>query len=207
MRNRPTLPREVRCRAEIRALQPRLAAVFEDLVRDPARQFPKLDNRDAVTALRVWFCKYRSLSQVADFSNLETLVIAGYPGADFAPLAGLTGLRYLRILDFPKVRDLSPLAELPRLQTLRLATPPYWDSAGRALEVQSLAPLALIPELQHVELFGVRPPDQSLAPLETARALMTLRVSKYPKDEVARYRAETGQSDAFAPAPGIAGWD
>ena len=181
--------------------------MIEDLVRDPAKQFPDLGRPEAVTALRVWFCKYRSLSPVADLPNLQTLVVAGYPDADLTPFAGLTNLRYLRLLDFPKVRDLSPLVELTNLRTLRLATLPSWDSSGRVLEVASLAPLSRLPRLQHLELFGVRPPDKSLVPLEASPTLRTLRVSKYPQTEVVRYRAATGQSGAFAPAPGVADWD
>jgi hypothetical protein len=180
--------------------------VIEDFVRDPAKQFPELGQPEGVTALRVWFCKYRSLASVADLPNLETLVVAGYPDADLTPVAGLTGLRYLHLLDFPKVRDLSPLAELTNLQTLRLATLPSWDSFGRVLEVASLAPLAGLQQLQHLELFGVRPPDKSLVPLEASPALRTVRISKYPRTEVARYRAATGRSDAFAPDTGVADW-
>lgn len=181
--------------------------MFENLVRDPARRFPELDNPEAVVALRVWFCKYRSLNEIAALSNLDTLIIAGYPDADFTPLAVLTRLRYLQVLDFAKVRDLSPLSRLLHLQTLRLATPPSWDSSGKALEVESLAPLAELPQLEHLELFGVRPPDRSLTPLEAAPALRTLRVSKYPQAEVTRYRDATGHADSFAPSPGVADWD
>lgn len=180
---------------------------IQDLVRDPARQFPDLPDPEAVTALRVWFCKYRTLGPVAAFTNLRTLVVAGYPDPDFVPLAGLRGLEYLSVLDFAKVSDLSPLADLDHLRVLRLHSPPSWDSSGKVIEVQSLEPLAQLPQLEHLELFGVRPSDKSLAPLEAAPRLRTVRVSKFPMPEVARFRAATGVTDPFAPPPPVSEWD
>lgn len=53
----------------------------------------------------------------------------------------------------------------------------------------------------------VRPPDKPLRDLEDAPALASVRVSKFPKAEVARFRQATGLIDAFAPAPGIADWN
>lgn len=174
----------------------------QDLMRDPAKEFPQLPDPGAVTALRIWFCKYRTLRPLSEMSNLQTLVVAGYPDSDFDALSGLTELRYLSVLDFAKVTDLSPLAGLDQLQTLRLHSPPSWDAAGKVIEVASLAPLAGLPRLEHLELFGVRTPDASLAALESAPALKTVRLSKFPKAEVARYRAATGVGESFAPEPG-----
>jgi hypothetical protein len=186
---------------------PRVTVVIEDLVRDPSRQFPSLPNPEMVTALRVWFCKYRTLVQIADLTNLRTLVIAGYPDRDFGPLAHLRNLQYISVLDFGSVNDLTPLSELQDLRTLRLHSPPSWDSSGKVIEVPSLASIARLPRLQHLELFGVRPPDKSLADLEGASALQTVRVSKYPKAEVARYESTTGVHNPFAPSPPIPDWN
>lgn len=178
----------------------------EDLLRDPAKEFPRLPDPDAVTALRVWFCKYRTLRPLAGLRHLRTLVIAGYPDPDFDAISGLAELQYLSVLDFAKVTDLSPLAHLTELRTLRLHSPPSWDSSGKVIEVQSLAPLAELPRLEHLELFGVRPADGSLAALEPSRALKTVRVSNFPKAEVGRYRAAVHVSDSFAPPP-TPDWD
>lgn len=122
-------------------------------------------------------------------------------------LSELRRLEYLSVLDFAKVADLSPLADLNQLRVLRLHSPPSWDSSGRVIEVQSLAPLARLPRLEHLELFGVRPTDKSLAPLEAAPRLRTLRVSKYPKSEVARYRSAVAVTDEFAPLLPVPEWD
>ena len=181
--------------------------VFRNLVRDKAKAMPSDPEGAKVTALRVWHCHYVSLAPVVQYPNLTTLVVATYPDADLEPIASLEGLEFLSLLHLPGVTDLAPLAHLTRLRTVRLATLPSWDSSGKVTEVDSLRPLALLPELTHLELFGVRPASKSLGDLEDAPGLMSVRVSKYPKAEVTRFRGVTGVTDAFAPSPGVADWN
>ena len=69
------------------------------------------------------------------------------------------------------------------------------------MEVESLRPLAALPNLRHLELYGVRPGDGSLRALETCTALESVRVSKYEAGEVERFRNVSGASDASAPEP------
>lgn len=133
-------------------------------------------------------------------------MIGTYPDADLEPIAFLKGLQYLGVVHLPGITDLGPLAQLTRLRTVRLATLPSWDSSGNVTEVNSLRPLALLPELTHLELLGVRPASETLRDLEDAAGLVSLRVSKYPKEEVARFREVTGVTNAFAPSPGVADW-
>jgi hypothetical protein len=180
--------------------------VIESLVRDPSKQFPALAEPESVRALRIWFCKYQTLLPVADLTNLRTLVIAGYPDRDLTPVAALRHLEYLSLVDFAKVTDLAPLVDLTALRTLRLHSPPSWDSSGKVIVVDSLAPIAQLPYLEHLELFGVCPAKRSLADLESAPSLRTVRVSKYPKSEVGRYESTTGVDNAFAPAPPVPDW-
>lgn len=175
-------------------------------MRDPAKEFPSLAAPAAVTALRIWFCKYRTLRPMADLTSLQTLVIAGYPDPDFTPLRTLTHLAYVSVLDFARVTDLTPLAGLHSVRTLRLHSPPSWDASGRVIEVDSLAPIADLPRLEHLELFGVRPSSGSLAELEAAPSLRTVPVSRYSTSEVARYRRATGVASNFAPAPPVPDW-
>jgi hypothetical protein len=137
---------------------------------------------------------------------LETLVVATYPEADLSPVTHLTRLRYLSIVHLPKVSDLAPLAHLESLTTVRLATLPSWDTSGRTTVVDSLEPLAALPNLQHLELFGVLPKDGLLRELEGSNSLRTVRVSKFPSDETTRFYRATGYSDAFAPQPGVEDW-
>lgn len=176
-------------------------------MRDKANSMPRDPDGAGVTALRVWHCNYASLAPLAQYPNLTMLVVATYPDMDLEPVASLGDLQYLSLLHLPGVTDLAPLARLPHLRTVRLSTLPSWDSSGKVTEVASLAPLALLPELAHLELFGVRPASKSLQDLENAVSLTSVRVSKYPKAEVTRYRSVTGVSDAFAPSPGIADWN
>jgi hypothetical protein len=162
-----------------------------DFMRDPASRFPQIESPEQIKKLRVWHCKYKSLKDIAGFSNLDELVIASYPDSGFEPLKRLKHLRYLTVVHAPKVHSLAPLAELEQLEVLSIATSPSWDASGRVLEVDSLEPLAKLPKLKHLELFGVCPHDRSLRDLERCPALQSLRVSQYSEAEVRRFRTET----------------
>lgn len=184
-----------------------LTGVLRDLMRDEARTMPTDDQALSVTALRVWHCRYSSLAPVAQYENLRTLLVATYPDSDLEPVASLAGLEYLRLLHLPHVNDLGPLQRVTNLRTLRLETLPSWDSAGKVTVVDSLRPLARLPKLAHLELFGVRPASESLHDLEGAPGLVSVRVSKYPMAETTRFYTATGVSDAFAPSPGVGDWN
>ena len=160
-----------------------------------------------ITALRVWHCNYTSLGPLAQYPNLNTLVVGSYPDTDLEPIASLVFLEYLSILHMPYVTDLGPLARLTNLRTVRLSTLPSWDSSGKVTEVDSLRPLASLPALKYLELFDVRPTSKSLHELESAPGLTSVRVSKYPKAEVIRFREVANVTDAYAPSPGIVDWD
>ncbi|MDQ1722981.1 MAG: hypothetical protein QOG52_9 [Frankiaceae bacterium] len=176
-----------------------------ELTRDMSPDMPLVGGVTQVEALRIWHCGYRSLSSVSSYINLRTLLVATYPDADLDAVAALEQLEYLSLLHIPLVSDLRPLARLRRLRTLRLATLPSWDSGGKVTTVVSLRPLADLPRLEHLELFGVRPADESLGELEAAPNLATVRVSKYPEAEVRRFYAATGTRDDWAPAPDVIG--
>jgi hypothetical protein len=154
----------------------------------------------------VWFCQYRSLRLLGELSNLRVLVVAGYPDSNFASMASLQNLEYLSVLHFPGATDLAALVELRALRTLRLSSLPSWDASGKVLEVDSLAPIAELPLLEHLELFGVRPANASLRDLEGAPALRTVKVSRYPPAEVTRFQSSTRATNDSAPAPPVLGW-
>lgn len=176
-------------------------------MRDKAKTLPLDPDAANVTALRVWHCSYATFAPLAQYRNLRTLVVATYPDSDLDTVAQLGDLEYLSLMHLPSVADLAPLAQLKHLRTVRLSTLPSWDPSGKVTEVDSLRPLASLPRLAHLELFGVRPSDKSLRDLERAPSLASVRVSKYPKAEIARFRQATGLSDAFAPSPGVADWN
>lgn len=175
-------------------------------MRDKARTFPVHPDPAAVTALRLWHCKYESMANLSAFGSLRTLVIASYPDADLAPLRGLSRLEYLSITHMPKVSDLAPLSQLQSLKTISLSTLPSWDASGKRTTVRSLAPLAELPALAHIELFGVLPEDGTLRALENSPSLKTIRVSKYSKSEINRFYKVTQLPDSFAPSPGVHDW-
>ncbi|GLH81499.1 hypothetical protein SSBR45G_64080 [Bradyrhizobium sp. SSBR45G] len=175
--------------------------MFVAFIRDNSSAFPGVDNPESVSALKIWSCSFGSFSFLSSFRNLRELAILAYPDAGFDHLAQCTQLVSLSICHFPNAHDLAPLGRLPNLAALSLATLPSWDSSGKVQTVESLEPLAGIASLQHLELFGVRPRDRSLEPLKSCKNLKSLRCSKYPKRDVARFYAETGCSDAFCPPP------
>jgi hypothetical protein len=168
-----------------------------DLVREKCKVMPALDGR--IRHLRIWHCSYQTLMPVGRLLNLRTLVIATYPDVSLEPLRPLINLRYLSIVHLPRIRDLSPLADLHRLQTLSLATLPSWDSTGRVPEVESLEPIVKLPSLRHLALLGVRTRTKSLAALIASPCLESAKFSKYPHTAVDRFYASTKVSNTHVP--------
>lgn len=172
-----------------------------ELMRDKAKVFPEVIEPRSVETLRVWHCNYRTLEPLSDLANLRGLVVATYPDSTLDVLSGLNELEYLFVLHMPRIDTIAPIAELNRLKVLRLHTLPSWDASGRTAQIESLDGLAELTQLRHLELFGVRPLDGALSALESCPSLESVRVSKYPKAEVERFRKATGLSDSFAPEP------
>jgi len=153
----------------------------------------------AVTSLKVWHCKFKSLVGLKAFRNVERLVVAGYPDSSLEPLLGLSKLRHLELLHFPNAIDLSPLASLVKLEALSLACLPSWDSSGRKHKVLSLSPLSALPKLSSMELLGVVSLDQSLQALAENFSLKSARFSGYPAGAVEQFFQSVGAINAFLP--------
>jgi hypothetical protein len=171
------------------------------LLRDPARSFPPVADPGAVRHATIWHCRYKSLAPLAELHHLEQLVIATFPDDSFEFLGRLEKLRFLRIVHMPKVRDIEPLARLAQLTSLSLSTLRSWDASGKTTAIRSLEPLAAMPALAHLELFGICPPDKSLAPLEKCEYLRTARFSHYPSAEMDRFFKQTMVANQFNPEP------
>jgi hypothetical protein len=171
-----------------------------ELVRDPAQKFPPVINPEQVRSAKIWHCKYESLEQLSAFCNLEELVIATFPDESFEFLGGLEKLRYLRVMHMPKVSDISPLSRLKQLTSLSLSTLPSWDASRKSTTIRSLEPLVTMPELAHLELFGICTPDKSLVALEQCNYLRTARISQYPEAEMNRFYTRTTVLNEFNPA-------
>lgn len=174
---------------------------FLDLMRDKSTTFPEIDNPEEVFALRIWHCKYRSLSKVSHLINLKELAIATLPDDTLEMLVPLKELRFLSILHMPNVSSIEALSNLDGIESLSLSTSPAWDAAGKSTAIESLEPLIKLKNLQHLELFGVLPQDKSLAILSYCRNLKTARFSKYAQEEVENFYKATMVTNQFNPKP------
>jgi hypothetical protein len=170
-----------------------------EFMRDEARQMPLIPDPLSVESLKIWHCKYKTLAPIAACGNLKTLTIASYPDETLNLLGPFRDLKVLHILHLPKIHDLTPLRQLSALVSLSLETSPGWDASGKQTQVLSLEPVASLPQLQHLQLFGVVPRDKSLSALEFCESLVTARFQGYPPAEVARFFNSRQVKNAFAP--------
>jgi hypothetical protein len=108
-------------------------------------------------------------------------------------------LRELRVIHFPGVQSLSPLKHLIQLASLSLESLPSWDASRKQLVVESLSPLAELPSLTHLQLFGVVPPERSLRDLEASSSLKSARFQGYPAAETERFYLAKGVRNASLP--------
>jgi hypothetical protein len=137
-----------------------------EYIRDGRKAFPPEPVDSAARSLKIWHCKFKSLSGLNVLSQLERLVIGTCSDSSLEPIGGLTRLRDSRILHFPRVDDLGPPGNLQSLERPTLEASPGWDSPGKTQPVASLLPLSKLPDLTEPALFGVRPADGSLRDLE-----------------------------------------
>lgn len=170
-----------------------------DFMKDTEKAFPKAENPSEVTGLRIWNCKYKSFKDIAEFENLEELVIASFPDESFEMLKPLRKLRYLSVLHMPNVSSLETLSTLKNVESLSLSTSPSWDSSGKSTIVESLDAIQGMNALKHLELFGVRPANKSLESLYNVKGLRSARFSQYPKKAVDEFYSITGAVNQFNP--------
>lgn len=158
-----------------------------ELIRDNSQVFPPVQNPKTVSSLTVWHCKYKTLAPIQAFVSLRELTIATFPDKSFDLLATLVNLENLRILHFPKVSSLVPLAKLQNLRQVILESLPSWDASTKRLVVESLEPLASLPQLENLQLLGVVPESRSLTALEASKSLRFARFHGYKATELSRF--------------------
>jgi hypothetical protein len=163
-----------------------------DLLWDEDNAFPTGSLPAKVTSLKVWYCKYQTLEALRTFIDLRTLAIASFPDDSFEAIGALKQLESLQVLHFPRVSSLEPLRGLSKLRSLSLESLPSWDSSSKRLVVDSLAPLADLPNLEVLRLLGVVPQNQSLAPLEKSKSLRVARFHGYAASEKERFFQSSG---------------
>jgi|TARA_B110000008_G_C16836368_1_gene510751 hypothetical protein len=172
-----------------------------DFMRDKSKVMPQIESPLEVTSIRIWHCKYESLEQINKCKNIEVLVIASLPAEDFEFLKNFKNLKYLSVVHLPKINDLSPLEAITSLETVSLSTLPSWDSSGKVSVISTLVPLASLPKLKHLELFGVRPENKSPLELTSSKSLVSIRLSKYAKKLEKELYESTGITNDWAPEP------
>jgi hypothetical protein len=177
------------------------ARMHLEFMRDKSKIMPEIESPIEVKSIRIWHCKYESLEQINKCKNLEVLVVASLPEADLEFLNNFKDLKYLSVIHLPKVNDLAPIANLTNLETVSLSTLPSWDSSGKVSVVSSLAPLASLPKLKYLELFGVRPENKSPLDLASSKSLVSIRLSKFSKKLEKELYEQTGLNNDWAPEP------
>ena len=169
-----------------------------DLMRDTSISF-QIEAPDSIHTMRIWHCKYKTFAPISRCINLEVLSIAGFPDETLEILSSLTNLKHLSIVHLPKVSDLAPLASLMALVSLSLSTLPSWDASGKVTIVKSLNPITKLPNLRHLELFGIQSEDKSLSSLYSCTNLVSACFSKYPKKEIDDFFSNTGVENTHNP--------
>jgi hypothetical protein len=172
-----------------------------DLLRESDVALPICPNPGTVKTMRIWHCKYKTFAPLATYVGLQELVIAGFPDESLDVISELADLRYLKIVHLPQVRNVQALIRLQKLESLSLATLPSWDSTSRRTIIVSLESLLELPQLRHIELFGVCPSDGSLSALSHHACLETARFSGYSDSAMRDFFAESGARNEFLPPP------
>lgn len=131
-------------------------------------KFPAIADPWQYTSARIWNSRYSSFAPLAQFENLEELEIFIFPDTDFDAIKGLSRLRILKVIDFPKVIKIDELGNLEKLEEIELATAP---SKTKLQHINSLKPLEKLSHLKLLSLSGIFVDDQSLMPLYSCVAL------------------------------------
>ncbi len=172
-----------------------------EFIRDAAKAMPLVPEAEKLRSLCVWHCKYQTLQPLGAFRSLRVLKIAGVPDNTLEFLRELDRLEWLSIVHLPKVTSLHPIAALRNLQFLELQTLPSWDASNKRTVVESLGPLAELPNLRHVSLLSVVPMDHSLMALNGCRTLQSGKFHGYPAGEAERFLTESSIGNAHIPEP------
>ena len=170
-----------------------------EYMRDKSKDMPIIENPLGIKSMTIWHCNYSSFAQVSKCTNLEQLKVATLPEGDFSFLSKCCRLRFLSITHLPNISNLDALTGLLELETLSLSTLASWDASGKKTIVDTLNPLAKLPKLKYLELFGVVPETVSFESLSVFQNLKSARFSKYPKKIINQFYKQYGVTDNWAP--------
>ena len=139
-----------------------------ELIREKSKHFPIIENPLDYTEIKIWHCRYQSLSRIRAFKNVEDIEIATFPDTSLEFIGKLSKVKSLRIIHLPKVNEISPLSKLKVLETLYLAVLPSWN---KFQHIASLKPLGKLSTLHSLSLHGIFINDNSLQPLHSCSTL------------------------------------
>jgi hypothetical protein len=141
----------------------------------------------------------RSLAGIDKLPTLEVLELEMMGVDDLTPLAALPRLRSLRLIGLKAAHDLSPLADLTTLEQLEVSRAGIEETD--IVHVSSLRPLAELHRLEEVTLFGTIIDDGDLAPLTALPRLRRLALWRAGGPVVDELRARPGLDLTVEPGP------
>lgn len=145
------------------------------------------------------------LSPLADFTQIDTLVLYNNRISDLSPLSGLTNLKTLR-LELNRISDISPLSALVNLESLQIENNQITDISAlaslknlRALwlsdnKIKNIGPLAGLMELSDIYLNGN--PIGDLTPL-TKTTAADIRLQNCELRDISALRGLPEDIEAF----------
>src|SRR4051794_33845158 len=116
-------------------------------------------------------------------------------------IEALKSAKTLRLDNFPRVRDLQPLAALTNLRRLSLAMRMSRAVNGGLQLVDSLEPLRTLRSLEELDCYAVAARDRDLSPLYALPLLAQVELPfVYGVEQIARLAGALGYDDARWPA-------
>lgn len=158
-----------------------------------------------LTGLYVKWGSVASLAALAQLKKLSHFHLGSAPSAE--PLDVLWSLPKLVDLELGNVRAAGDLSFLRRLTQLRALSVSGDTNSGKALKIDTLAPIAELKQLERLSLYAVQVEDESLDPLAALPLLKHLNLAnKFPRDEFARLagRRPDLTSESLLPVTGPA---
>lgn len=125
-----------------------------DLRNVSANIWPTLLSRCKANELRLYNLKLASLEGIDRLTNTRRLTLEWAKKIEtLEPVSGLSGLTYLAIGDFPRLRQLDGLEKLSELTELRLSGS---QGGGSPLRLESIEPVTRISKLTRLSLANVK---------------------------------------------------
>lgn len=154
-----------------------------------AMSLEALFEKKSVSSVRLFAAKTVDLSRLAKVRGLTELEIHSFRGTTFSFIAPLKNLTSLTLIDFPNVVSVTPLADLSKLRSLKLALLTSKLMNGKTQTISSYQPLASLKALEELVIEGIIPKTGGLSPLWNLPKLRQLDCdNRYGIDDYAGLR-------------------